>query len=377
MKSWECRDLATIATAALLAGLTISIPIGGCAHAQTGSDGHRTAMSGSDQGSPPFELGIFGGAGNNDKHGLDKRRFGPLAGARFGIAPLGLWGVELSAQRFWGEVKGTLPQAGTVFTRPGTYDADFDSYRLTLLYRFHGGRTGPFLGLGGGAERVQIEDLDEWGFGIHGGAGYSWRLSDPWLLRLDARVRSMDVGGWVDSWQHNAEASLVLSYLFGGRDAEMPESVRPSPPPPPPPPPPPAPVPPPPAPAPPPPAPEPPRSEAPPLPPLELRLVEFEYDVDRLTPRAEEILQLNAEMLQRDPSLRLEVQGFADSKGSDAYNLRLSERRARTVRDRLVALGVAADRLTVRGYGEARPIASNDTEEGRARNRRVELVPTR
>ncbi|MDO9468987.1 MAG: OmpA family protein, partial [Thiobacillus sp.] len=61
--------------------------------------------------------------------------------------------------------------------------------------------------------------------------------------------------------------------------------------------------------------------------------------------------------------------------GSDAYNMRLSKQRAEAVRNFLISRGVAADRLTAKGYGEAQPVADNATEEGRFKNRRVELVP--
>ena len=82
-----------------------------------------------------------------------------------------------------------------------------------------------------------------------------------------------------------------------------------------------------------------------------------------------------AEALQRHPNLRLEVGGHTDAVGSDADNLDLSERRAKAVYDYLILRGVAADRLTYRGYGESRPVATNDTPEGRAANRRTTLTP--
>lgn len=70
---------------------------------------------------------------------------------------------------------------------------------------------------------------------------------------------------------------------------------------------------------------------------------------------------------------RFEVAGHTDSVGTDAYNQALSERRAQAVRDYLVDSGVPANRLTVVGYGEASPLSSNETDGGRARNRRVEV----
>jgi OOP family OmpA-OmpF porin len=67
------------------------------------------------------------------------------------------------------------------------------------------------------------------------------------------------------------------------------------------------------------------------------------------------------------------VQGHTDSVGSDAYNQKLSQSRADSVRERLVAQGVDAAQLSARGYGEARPVTTNATAEGRAQNRRVAM----
>jgi outer membrane protein OmpA-like peptidoglycan-associated protein len=72
--------------------------------------------------------------------------------------------------------------------------------------------------------------------------------------------------------------------------------------------------------------------------------------------------------------LRIEVEGHTDSVGSDAYNQRLSEQRAESVRDYLLSQGLKGDILTAKGFGETSPVASNDTASGRQQNRRVELV---
>jgi outer membrane protein OmpA-like peptidoglycan-associated protein len=68
------------------------------------------------------------------------------------------------------------------------------------------------------------------------------------------------------------------------------------------------------------------------------------------------------------------VEGFADSTGSTAHNQQLSERRANTVRSTLISMGVAPERVAMRGYGESFPVAPNDTASNRALNRRVEIV---
>jgi len=80
-----------------------------------------------------------------------------------------------------------------------------------------------------------------------------------------------------------------------------------------------------------------------------------------------------AESLRAFPQVRLEVAGYTDDRGGKAMNLKLSRARAAAVRQYLIKQGIAARRLTAKGYGEAKPIASNQTPEGRARNRRVEL----
>lgn len=101
--------------------------------------------------------------------------------------------------------------------------------------------------------------------------------------------------------------------------------------------------------------------------------VNFETNSDRLRPGAEDVLEDAAQTLKRNPGLEVEVAGHTDSQGAAEYNQGLSERRARTVMDYLIARGVDEEMLSYRGYGESRPIADNATAEGRAENRRVEL----
>lgn len=78
-------------------------------------------------------------------------------------------------------------------------------------------------------------------------------------------------------------------------------------------------------------------------------------------------------VFEANPGLRVEVDGHTDSRGSDAHNLDLSQRRAAAVREYLIGHGIAPERLESRGFGESKPIADNDTPEGMALNRRVEL----
>ncbi|MGN7724491.1 OmpA family protein [Luteimonas sp. 22616] len=113
---------------------------------------------------------------------------------------------------------------------------------------------------------------------------------------------------------------------------------------------------------------------------IDLKGVNFDFDKSTLRPDAVAILNEAIEILKRYPDLRVEVAGHTDSKGTDAYNQALSERRASAVYDYLTSNGIDAGRLVGPvGYGESRPIAPNtnddgsDNPEGRARNRRTEL----
>lgn len=77
--------------------------------------------------------------------------------------------------------------------------------------------------------------------------------------------------------------------------------------------------------------------------------------------------------MEEHPGLQLRVEGHTDSRGAEVYNQRLSEDRAKAVKQYLVKAGINGTRITAIGYGESRPIASNDTSDGQNRNRRVEL----
>jgi outer membrane protein OmpA-like peptidoglycan-associated protein len=79
-------------------------------------------------------------------------------------------------------------------------------------------------------------------------------------------------------------------------------------------------------------------------------------------------------VLQKDTALKVEIQGHTDNVGDDAYNQQLSNARAQSVVTWLTQQGIAANRLTATGYGKTRPIADNDSDEGRAKNRRVEIA---
>jgi outer membrane protein OmpA-like peptidoglycan-associated protein len=100
----------------------------------------------------------------------------------------------------------------------------------------------------------------------------------------------------------------------------------------------------------------------------------FDTDSARPKPESETTLQHVLQMMTGDASLRLEVQGHTDDSGSPEHNAKLSGDRAASVKDWLIAHGIAASRLMSKGYGATRPVADNHTPEGKAKNRRVELA---
>ena len=107
---------------------------------------------------------------------------------------------------------------------------------------------------------------------------------------------------------------------------------------------------------------------------IEGKVVEFALNSDELTSRGEALLDEIVEALRLAPEVAVEIAGHADAQGPDDLNMALSRRRAQAVFEYLVANGEDPGRFQVIGYGETRPIADNDTEEGRSRNRRIEFV---
>lgn len=108
------------------------------------------------------------------------------------------------------------------------------------------------------------------------------------------------------------------------------------------------------------PVPPPPAVEAPVRKKLVLRGVNFDFDKATLQAPGRPILDEAAEILKSNPDVTVEVRGYTDSRGTDAYNMGLSNRRANTVKNYLVSRGVPAARLVTRGYGESDPVATND-----------------
>lgn len=127
---------------------------------------------------------------------------------------------------------------------------------------------------------------------------------------------------------------------------------------------------------PPPPPPEPTPAPAPVKQRIVLRGVNFDFNSADIRPEARPVLDQAAQILKANRNVEVRVEGHTDSVGTPEYNQALSLRRAESVFRYLVNRGVDPERCRVEGFGESRPIASNETDAGRAQNRRVELIPT-
>ena len=109
---------------------------------------------------------------------------------------------------------------------------------------------------------------------------------------------------------------------------------------------------------------------------LVITLGDVLFDTNRVQLKSGGVREVQklADALKQNPGRTVFIEGFTDSTGNEGHNQELSERRAIAVRDTLLGMGVASDRITTRGYGKSFPVASNDTEAGRQLNRRVEIV---
>lgn len=338
-----------------------------------------------------WELGPYVGAAFPDDYapgGVEDAA--PLAGLRFGHFFTEYLSAEASLQRAFGDTQ----------TSSG---ADLDAVRFNLLLNlFPGHNQRPFLTGGFGIEFADVgAAINETDDAPNVGGGVRWILTPCWSVRVEGRYIPVKVGGAVNAWQHNYEATAGLSWLFGGKPAEKAPEPTPTPTPeatpevtP---------------------TPEPtvvPTPEATPTaaPILDsdadgvpdekdqcpgtpsgttvdelgcrpkeakargvLKGVEFEISSDKLTDDSKKILDEAADALKEYPENKVEVQGHTDNYGDAGFNQQLSEKRAKSVMAYLVSKGLDAARFTAKGYGPDQPIADNKTRAGRKQNRRVEL----
>ncbi|MGD2151187.1 MAG: OmpA family protein [Desulfobacterales bacterium] len=106
-------------------------------------------------------------------------------------------------------------------------------------------------------------------------------------------------------------------------------------------------------------------------------VVMYDFDSAEIKSEAYPMLDEAVLILKKNPEIKVEIDGHTDNRGSAAYNMNLSERRAKAVMKYFVDHGIETQRLTTKGFGFTQPAASNETEQGRAKNRRVELTPVK
>ena len=107
---------------------------------------------------------------------------------------------------------------------------------------------------------------------------------------------------------------------------------------------------------------------------VRLNNIFFEYDKSDLNAKSYSELDRLVDILNANPEIKIEIQGHTDNQGSAQYNLNLSEKRAQSVYNYIVDKGIDASRLLFKGLGAKQPISGNDTETGRAQNRRIEFI---
>ena len=319
------------------------------------------------------ELGVFAQYSKFDDFTALKDGIG--AGARFGVYPLRNIALE-----YEGDFTVTSSaRLGRLTSLNNRIDAIF---YFPLSGRLH-------LLAGGGWTGTQYHTdttKNQYDSGGNAVVGVKYCLSEDWAWRADVAADFKDPSDQTSSGQRTTtyNVRLGISRFLGGRAKNSPCYE--------PPPAPPAPVP---APAPPPaPVPQPqptkapePTQAAPVLPPappapapakpreiFKLEGVLFDFNKSTLTKLARTNLGAAVTYLKANPNTRVEIQAHTDSKGSEAYNQKLSERRAASVLAFLKENGIDAGRMTTRGFGKDQPVADNATDEGRALNRRAVII---
>ena len=107
-----------------------------------------------------------------------------------------------------------------------------------------------------------------------------------------------------------------------------------------------------------------------------IRLNNVFFDFDKWDLRPESFIELNrvVKLLSENPAIEIEMSAHTDSRGSDDYNFKLSDNRAKSVMEYIISKGIDRSRISSHGYGETKPVATNETDEGRQLNRRVEFT---
>lgn len=249
----------------------------------------------------------------------------------------------------------------------GGPDMEVTNWQLGMLY--YGGsyigepmRVRPYVALSAGEIKIEADDFDTVETTINGGVGVRWMMGKRLGLRVEGRaIYSLDesetdylVSAGLNFYMGKVDPDPIPAPLDSDGDGVTDDKDR---------------------------CPGTPMgtrvdADGCPLPVAQVASIKlkvnFAFDSDVVQERYFADLGELAEFLKRFSDLQVDVEGHTDSIGPEDYNMQLSQRRAQAVVDMLVnQYGIAATRLEPKGYGESKPVASNDTEEGRAANRRV------
>jgi outer membrane protein OmpA-like peptidoglycan-associated protein len=201
---------------------------------------------------------------------------------------------------------------------------------------------------GGVATALSDAALTDTSAAISGGGGLNVRVSEHWMLGAFARWNRYYQRVHGDGDAKFVTTGLGITYDFRHEEPPPPRPME--------------------------------RAEAPASPPppatqkrIVLRGVNFDFDKATIRADARPVLDEAIRILRQEGGVVVVAEGHTDAIGSTDYNQTLSEHRAEAVRRYLVNGGIEAGRIRTEGYGESRPVASNDTADGRAQNRRVEL----
>ncbi len=290
-----------------------------------------------------------------------------LAGKHAGTADLTLFGggYHLGSQPYdsgmtWGFGLGYNfdEKIGTEFTFHETgsehdgSDAHIFLYKLDLLYHLIGNLPENVVPYVAGGAGVAVYDLNQGGVKkkydliLNAGGGLKYFLTSFMALRGDVRYVCEFRG---DHIYNNILYTAGLTFELGwaGKEVVMTAPVI--------------------------------EERRPPAPPVVepgtfiFRDTLFDFDKATINPALFPILDEVAGYLKDNPDVKIEIQGHTDSRGSAEYNMRLSEKRADSVKKYLEERGISGNRLEAKGFGLTKPIAPNDTDQNRAKNRRVEL----
>lgn len=310
-----------------------------------------------------LELGVFGGLlTGGSKHELYKvdkdqpndgykplRRHNGELGLRLGYYPLRALGIE--GELGWGMMRADNDRAHLLMPR------------ASVILQYPRFSVVPFLSGGYGLMSVRSPssvlgvDTDP---NVHLGGGIKVNINDRIQARVDVRDNISFARGATGMTHHKLEVLGGLSLRFGGKGKPVARKKPTTP------------------------VVDKPIPAVTPVTPAKpdpvcklnkttLRNIHFAFDRDEIRPDSFRILDAAVKLLKDSPYADVLIVGHTDSRGTDAYNVDLSQRRADRVREYLIQHGVAPERITTEGAGEAQPVASNDNDDGRWLNRRIEF----